>query len=170
MSRSSPPLITAAPPGFVDPARYRSTKTFADLPCAHRQWRHDGHCAFVHGYSRSFYFEFAAAELSETHFVVDFGGLKPLRAWLEAWFDHTLLLCEDDPLLPAFRALEAQGAADLRVLPSVSMEYCARLAWAQANALLREQSGGRAWCEAVECRENPKNSAWYRAVPEWAGR
>jgi 6-pyruvoyltetrahydropterin/6-carboxytetrahydropterin synthase len=162
-----PPTVPF-PPGMTSPALFRSTKTFHDLPCAHRQWRDDSHCAFVHGYSRSFHFEFAARAFTDTHFIVDFGGLKPLKAWLEHWFDHTLLLCDDDPELPTFRALEARGAAALRVLPSVSMEYCARLAWAQANALLLELHGGRAWCEAVECRENQKNAAWFRDTPGWA--
>lgn len=162
-----PPTVPF-PPAFSEPALFRSTKTFHDLPCAHRQWRDDGHCAFVHGYSRSFHFSFAARALTDTHFVVDFGGLKPLKVWLEHWFDHTLLLCEDDPELPTFRALEARGACALRVLPSVGMEYSARFAWAQANALLLEQYGGRAWCEAVECRENGKNAASFCDTPSWA--
>ena len=47
---------------------------------------------------------------------MDFGKLKPVKAWLESLFDHTLLLDADDPLLPEFRALEARGACRLVVL------------------------------------------------------
>ena len=43
-------------------ATYRSSKTFRGFPCAHRKWRHDGHCAWVHGYSREFIVWFAAKE------------------------------------------------------------------------------------------------------------
>ena len=50
---------------------YTCSKHFAEYPCSHRQWRHEGHCRFVHGYSRSFTFWFAAKELDEF-------GLEPL--------------------------------------------------------------------------------------------
>ncbi|MEF3088149.1 6-pyruvoyl trahydropterin synthase family protein, partial [Bacillus altitudinis] len=76
---------------------FTSTKTFSNYPCAHRQWRHDGNCALVHGYSRSFHFVFAAQTLDKCGFVVDFGGLHWLRDYLEYWFDHTLFLMADDP-------------------------------------------------------------------------
>ena len=37
----------------------------------------------LHGYSLQFKFTFEARELDERNWVVDFGGLKPLKAWLE---------------------------------------------------------------------------------------
>ena len=138
---------------------FTSEKTFRNLPCSHRQWRHDGHCAFLHGYSRSYRLCFGATALDPNHFVVDFGSLKPLKAWLEHWFDHTCLLNADDPELPLFRQLHAKGIVDLRVLPNVSMEGSARFVWARADALVREATGGRAWCFSVEARENDKNAA-----------
>ncbi|MEC8096919.1 MAG: 6-carboxytetrahydropterin synthase, partial [Cyanobacteriota bacterium] len=36
---------------FVSPTSYSCSKAFSGYPCCHRQWRHDGHCRFVHGYS-----------------------------------------------------------------------------------------------------------------------
>ena len=86
---------------------YTSTKTYRNLPCAHRQWKNEGHCSFVHGYSREFIFHFSCDELDKHGWVVDFGGLKDLNVFLEYWFDHTLLLAEDDPLLEEFRDLES---------------------------------------------------------------
>ena len=103
-------------------ASFTSMKTYRNLPCSHRQWRHDGHCAFIHGYSRSYTLRFAAAALDPNHFVVDFGTLKPLKAWLDHWFDHTCLINADDPELDLFRELHARGIVDLRVMPNVSME------------------------------------------------
>lgn len=155
-------------------APYTSVKTFRNLPCSHRQWRHDGHCAFLHGYSRSYTFRFAATTLDDNHFVVDFGKLKALKAWLECWFDHTCLINADDPELELFRRLHAKRIVDLRVLPNVSMEGSARFVWSFADSLVREATGGRAWCFAVEARENDKNAAIWevardgsQAAPPW---
>ncbi len=145
----------------VAASAFTSTKTFANLPCNHRQWRHAGHCAFLHGYSRSYTFHFACSEVDETHFVVDFGSLKRLKRWLEWMFDHTTLINADDPELPLFETLHARQVIDLRVMPNVSMEASARYVWAYADALVRAGTGGRAWCFAVEARENDKNSAFY---------
>ena len=140
-------------------SHYTSLKTIGNLPCSHRQWRHDGHCAFLHGYSRAYTFRFAAAALDPNHFVVDFGSLKPLKGWLERWFDHTCLINADDPELPLFRQLHERGILDLRVLPNVSMEGSARFVWSYADALVRASTAGRAWCFSVEARENDKNAA-----------
>lgn len=142
-------------------APFTVTKTYTDLPCSHRAWRHRGHCRFVHGYSRSFTLHFAASEADEVGFVVDFGSLKPLKRVLDHLFDHTLLLNADDPELPAFRALHDRGAVDLRVLEHCGMEGSARLVWELADALVRAQTGGRAWCFACEARENVKNAVLF---------
>ena len=55
---------------------YTSTKTFTGLPCAHRQWRDEGHCRLVHGYDRTVIMTFGAHALDHKEWVVDFGGLK----------------------------------------------------------------------------------------------
>lgn len=143
---------------------FRSTKTYTDLPCAHRQWRHAGHCAWIHGYSRSFTFTFAATHLSAEHFVMDFGDLKPLKAWLDDHFDHTLLICADDPELPRFEAMHRDGLCKLVVLPNVGMEATALFVWQHAEALVSARTAGRVQVVSVECRENAKNAATYLAL------
>lgn len=145
-------------------SHHNSIKTFGDLPCSHRQWRHEGHCAFIHGYSRSYTFRFAAVELDANQFVVDFGSLKALGQWLERWFDHTCLINADDPELELFRELHAKGIVDLRVLPNVSMESSARFVWGFADHLVREATQGRAWCFSVEARENEKNAGTWEVA------
>ena len=140
---------------------YTSTKTYRNLPCAHRQWKNEGHCSFIHGYSREFIFHFAANELDKHGWVVDFGGLIDLKVFLEHWFDHTLLLAKDDPLLSEFKELEEKGACDLRILESASIEYSAKYVYEFANELIRKITNNRAWCNRVEVRENDKNSAIY---------
>ena len=140
---------------------YTSTKTYRNLPCAHRQWKNEGHCSFVHGYSREFIFHFGAKELDKHGWVVDFGGLSDLKIFLEHWFDHTLLLANDDPLLSEFRDLETKGACDLRLLESASIEYSAKFVYEFANNLIQNKTNGMAWCNRVEVKENDKNSVIY---------
>lgn len=136
-----------------------STKSYTNFPCAHRQWRHTGNCALVHGYSRSFHFQFAAKERDACGFVVDFGALKWLKGYLDQKFDHTLLLCYDDPLMCLFRELEAKGGAHIVVLPyGVGMEDTAMAVGEWADEQLRHQTKGRCWVTQLEVRENDKNS------------
>ncbi|MCP9848450.1 6-carboxytetrahydropterin synthase [Cyanobium sp. Morenito 9A2] len=150
-------------------AAYTCSKTFSGYPCCHRQWRHEGHCRFVHGYSRSFTCAFRARRLDRNGFVVDFSSLRDLEAQLAAQFDHTFLANADDPLLGQWQALHELGALDLRVMENVGMEASAALVWGWANALLRERDGGRACCWRVEARENERNAARFEALPPWFG-
>ncbi|MFM1901387.1 MAG: 6-carboxytetrahydropterin synthase [Synechococcaceae bacterium WB9_4xC_028] len=149
------------------PAGYTCSKHFDGYPCCHRQWQHQGHCRFVHGYSRSFTFWFSARELDANGFVVDFSSLRPLEAQLRQQFDHTFLVNADDPLLPEWERLHALGALDLRVMENVGMEASAQLLWGWANALLLDRDHGRSCCWKVEARENRANAACYEALPGW---
>lgn len=144
---------------------YRSSKTFRGFSCAHRKWRHTGHCAHVHGYSREFTFWFEASTRDENGFVMEFGALKPLKAWLDEQFDHTLLLDIEDPLIPQFRDIEALGGARLNLLPDVSCEGTSHYVYQHASEWIRETTRGRVWIVSVECRENEHNSAIFIAPP-----
>jgi 6-pyruvoyltetrahydropterin/6-carboxytetrahydropterin synthase len=138
---------------------YRSTKRFTGFPCTHRQWRAESHCRFVHGYSREFYFEFAANKMTQEGWVVDFGGLKDVKAWLDYMFDHTFLASHDDPFLEDFKRLDKEGVIQLRVLPNAGMEGTAAYVFDHVDKMIREKTQGRAWVTKVEVRENEKNSA-----------
>lgn len=144
---------------------FTSTKTFSGYPCAHRQPAHTGNCALVHGYSRSFHFVFGSHQRDLCGFVVDFGDLKWLRDFLEAKFDHTLLLCYNDPLLDLFREIEAKGGAKIVVPPEgrgVGMEDTAEWVGMCVDKELRQRTRGRCWVVSLEARENEKNSAvWH---------
>lgn len=144
-------------------ATFYSTKTFMGFPCTHRQWKAEGHCRFVHGYSRSFHFEFACKEFSEEMWVVDFGGLKEVKTWLDDMFDHTFLASEDDPHMQEFVKLDKIGVIQLRTLPNCGMEGTAEYVYQKVNAMIVKQTNGRAWVRKVEVRENEKNSAIYYA-------
>ena len=118
------------------PLKFSCSKCYDDFPCSHRQWRHEGHCSFVHGYSRSFTFWFTAKELDENSFVVDFSSLKALEKKLKQQFDHTFLINEDDPLLDYWENLHSLKALDLRIMDNVGMEFTSELIWRWANEYL----------------------------------
>ena len=144
---------------MLDKPIYESSKTFKNLPCAHRRYAHQGHCAWVHGYSRSFTFWFRATERTANGFVMDFGQLKEVKLWLEDNFDHTLLLDAADPLLAEFKELEQRGACKLVIYEDVGMEGTCAFVKQYMDAWLLENTEGRVWLHSIEVRENEKNSA-----------
>mgnify|MGYP006429649745 CR=1 FL=1 len=147
----------------MEAKNFISTKYFSGYPCTHRQWKaKDSHCRFIHGYSRAFYFEFAAKELTKEGWVVDFGGLKEIKDWLEYMFDHTFLANEDDPYLDSFRQMDKDGVIQLRIFDNIGMEGTAKYVFEEVDKVIRRQSDNRAWVHRVEVRENEKNSAFYQ--------
>ena len=86
--------------------RFYSGKTYSHSTghsCAFRQWKADSHCNLIHGYALQFEFTFGGDELDSSNWIVDFGGLKPLKEWLKFMFDHTYLLGSDDPEFETFQ-------------------------------------------------------------------
>lgn len=132
------------------------------LSCVYRQWRADSHCNRLHGYALSFTFTFAAAVLDKNGWVIDFGGMKPLKEWLCSMFDHTLLVASDDPAYDAFLRLSIDKIADARWLEAIGCEAFAELAGNAAMSLLNFDSG-RSWLKSVRCAEHSGNSATWIA-------
>ena len=144
---------------------YRSTKSYdhsEGLSCCFRQWRAThSHCRLIHGYALAFRFVFATHELDERNWCFDFGGMKPVKAWLKDLFDHTMLVAQDDPELPRFEAMHRDGLINLRVLPAVGCEATAKHVFDFVSAFVREETKGRVWLESVEVKEHGGNSAIY---------
>lgn len=146
--------------------KYRSTKTYGHnvgLSACFRQWRAShSHCRFMHGYALAFRFEFEADELDHRNWVVDFGSLKPLKAKLEAMFDHQTVVAQDDPQLAVFHEMENFGLIQLQVLEAVGCEAFAKLAYDMAVQVLQDiGQAHRVRVHSVECREHEGNSAIY---------
>lgn len=142
---------------------YISTKTYPDLaPVAYRQWRADSHCRLLHGYSLSFKFVFMAVDLDARNWVMDFGGLRDLKAQLESQFDHCLLVAEDDPNLIDFQRLDELGLARVRVLPALGCEALSKLVF-DYTAMWLDTAGQapRVKVMSVEVMEHARNSAVY---------
>ena len=144
---------------------YYSTKTYGHnigLSAVFRQPNADhSHCHLLHGYSLGFKFTFACEYLDNKNWAVDFGGLKPLKAWLEDHFDHKTAIDRADPHIDTFIELEKKGLIDLRVFDGVGAEKFAQHAFEFADALIKEKTDSRCWVHSVECAEHGANSAIY---------
>ena len=53
-----------------------------------------------------FKLQFECSTLDERNWVMDFGGLKPFKEWLDKTFDHQTIVAQDDPELETFKQLE----------------------------------------------------------------
>lgn len=144
---------------------YFSTKRYGHeigLSAVFRQPNADhSHCSLLHGYSLAFTFTFGCNELDNKNWVVDFGGLKQLKTWLEDTFDHKVVVDSADPEMGTLFMLEQKGIAALTELDGVGAEKFAYHAWKFANLLVFEVTEGRCWCQKVEVAEHGANSAIY---------
>ncbi|MDA9953125.1 6-carboxytetrahydropterin synthase [Planktomarina sp.] len=148
-------------------ARHLSTKHYGHnigLSAVFRQPNADhSHCHLLHGYSLAFTFTFGCDELDNKNWAVDFGGLKPLKAWLEDSFDHKVAVDSADPEMETLKALEEKGLAELRIFDGVGAEKFAEHAFNFADKLIREATDNRCYVIKVECAEHGANSAIYEA-------
>jgi len=144
--------------------KYISTKTYKQLgPVAYRQWRADSHCSKLHGYALSFHFEFESDTLDARNWVMDFGGLRPLKGLLEDWFDHTLLVAQDDPMKEELVRLGELGLAKITEVEKTGCEGIASWLYEYINTIFLPDYGkdvaDRVWCRKVEVRETDSNMA-----------
>lgn len=145
---------------------YKSTKTYGHeigLSCCFRQHKAESHCRFLHGYAISVKFVFAARELDERNWVVDFGGLKGLKAILETNFDHKLLVASDDPAKDMLYGLDELGLAEIIEVPRTGCEAFAEMIFEVTSQWLFDAGySPRCWLESVEVKEHGANSAIYQ--------
>ncbi len=135
-------------------------KTYSDIPFAHRQHLHDGHCAFVHGHNWDISITFGCEKTDENGFVVDFGKLKFIKEWLNANLDHACVFAESDPL----RDIIVSSAPEAWKVYTVEQCCCEGIAKHLYNvfgSLVAEKSGGRVRVISVEVSEDKKNTAKY---------
>ena len=145
--------------------KFLSGKTYTHATvhsCAFRQWRADSHCNLIHGYALQFELQFGGQALDEKNWIVDFGGLKPLKEWLKLQFDHTYLVATDDPELDTFIELAKKDLVDLRIVEAVGCERFAESVFDKAQEIISDLYGDRCWVESVTVREHESNSATCR--------
>ncbi len=134
------------------------TKTYFDIPFAHRQHLHDGHCSFVHGHNWDISIVFTCDSLDENGFVVDFGKLKFIKKWIDENLDHACLFSQSDPLKDVLKNAAPQ-AWHIYELESCSCEGLANHLLKIFDALVRENTQNRVWVSQVSVSEDKKNAA-----------
>ena len=120
---------------------FKSTKTYTHaegLSCCFRQHRAKSHCQYIHGYALQVRIVFGCSELDERNWVVDFGGLKDLKAWLKATFDHKMLVAKDDPMINQLGDLaqDGWGLAQIVYVDNVGCEGFAEMIFDKAEQLI----------------------------------
>ena len=136
-------------------------KTYSDIPFAHRQHSHDGHCAFIHGHNWSISLTFACTEADENGFVVDFGKLGFIKNWINDNLDHACVFNADDPQRETL-VNAAESCWKTYVVDNCSCEGIAQHLFELFNGMIQERTEGRVSIVEVEIREDSKNSASYR--------
>jgi 6-pyruvoyltetrahydropterin/6-carboxytetrahydropterin synthase len=171
-------------------AKYYSTKTYGTdrgLSCCFRQWRAThSHCSLLHGYSIGIKLIFECDTLDEKNWGMDFGSMKPFKAWADYMFDHTLVIAEDDPMLDYFKHMnemvdidsenhlsavphERGAICDLRIVPGVGCELFAKMCFDKMAEILsagphRYPLNPTVRIKSVEVFEHAGNSAVYEST------
>jgi 6-pyruvoyltetrahydropterin/6-carboxytetrahydropterin synthase len=146
--------------------KYVSTKSYTELgPVAYRQWRADSHCNQIHGYALSFKVEFESDTLDVRNWVVDYGSLRSFKHNLEEWFDHTLLVAEDDPNRSDFEELAKKGLAKITYVERTGCEGIASFIFSYLNDIWLPDNGYTSkdhmvHVRKVEVRETSSNMAY----------
>lgn len=90
-----------------------------DISCGHRVAGHESKCAHLHGHNYRIHFTVEAAGLDHVGRVLDFSVIKTrLCMWVEEHWDHRFLLWEQDPMLPALRAVDGHGVVAVPFNPT----------------------------------------------------
>ena len=99
--------------------------------------------------------------LDNKNWAVDFGGLRPLKDLLEDWFDHTLLVADDDPDREHLLKLGELGLAKITQVEKTGCEGLASFLYEYINTIFLKDYGeaDRIWCCKVEVRETDSNMA-----------
>ena len=145
--------------------KFQSTKKLGPISVGHRQWRDDGHCAYVHGYGR--YIEFTyEGKLDERQWVMDFGDLKDVKAWLEKEWDHRVLIASDDPQLDNIQKMHDLGIMNINVMDvnkgwGPGIEASCKFVYDNVQPLIDVKTDHRVKITRIEIWEHERNSAVY---------
>jgi 6-pyruvoyltetrahydropterin/6-carboxytetrahydropterin synthase len=79
-----------------------------EIHCGHRVVNHEGKCKNLHGHSYIFHLICSCDELDGVGREIDFSVIKDLVcAWLDANWDHKLILWDQDPWLKQLQEIDS---------------------------------------------------------------
>lgn len=124
-----------------------------EFDAAHRIALHESKCKYVHGHRYAVEATFEAAGLDALGRVIDFGVIKEvLGSWVDANWDHTMILSETDKALGD--AIAAQTGQSVYYLPySPTAENMAKYLLESICPKLFKDSGAR--CVKIKLGETP---------------
>jgi|GEM_PF-49396 len=136
------------------------SKVYSEIPFAHRQYLHPGHCSRIHGHNWTIKLTFSCDSFDTCGFVVDFGKLKYIKAWIDEHLDHACVIAIEDPSREIIRKLEPNLIKAYEVQNS-SCEGLSQHLWEIFSALLCKYEGSRAWISQFELFEDSRNATCY---------
>lgn len=133
---------------------------YHDISCGHRVVGHEGKCRNLHGHNYRIFFTVQASKgTDELGRVMDFSVIKEkLCVWLEANWDHKMLLWHEDPLLGPIAEIDREGVVAVPFNPTA--ENIAQYLLHLGNALLH---GTGVMLMSVTVEETRKCSATVEA-------
>lgn len=142
-----------------------STKTYTHangLSVTFRQHNAKSHCSKLHGYSLQVSLEFRCSHLDSNGWVLDYGSMKPIKAWLENTFDHKLLVAKDDPYVKMIEQLHQIGVADILLVEHTGTEAFATMIYEWVEDWLNINHRNRVFLYKVDVNEHEANRATIR--------
>lgn len=144
-----------------------SSKTYTHntgLSCCFRQWKAKSHCNLLHGYALQVHIDFECYLVDDKNWCVDFGSLKPFKAWLEQIFDHTTLVAFDDPNMDWYNQAISRNMINMIIVPATGCEAFSKLIYEWLSAWLESQPeySKRVYIERVIVSEHSGNSGFTR--------
>jgi 6-pyruvoyltetrahydropterin/6-carboxytetrahydropterin synthase len=119
----------------------------------HRLLEYGGKCKHLHGHNGCVEVDIEADGLDARGMVRDFADIKAaLKNWIDETLDHRMLLCKDDPILPA---LKERGEQYFVMDENPTAENIAKLIFDQARSKGLPVVEVRLW-------ETPSSCASYR--------
>ncbi len=135
------------------------TKKYLNIPFAHRQPSHKGHCFFNHGHNWDVEITFEATSLDENNFIIDFGKLGFVKDYLDK-FDHSTVVASSDTSFLEMCNNFPQFF-QLVVLSDVSCEGLAQQMFKDLDKIVRENTNDRVHLSKIVVFEDSKNSASF---------
>ncbi|HBA59868.1 MAG TPA: 6-pyruvoyl tetrahydrobiopterin synthase [Elusimicrobia bacterium] len=121
---------------------YKISKTVS-FAYGHRLLDYKGKCENLHGHNGRVELTLAAAALNAEKMVADFTTVgAALKTWLDANFDHKVILCSRDPLL---KTLRDAGQACFETKDNPTAEGMAELVFFEMKKLGFPVSKVRFW-------------------------
>ena len=122
---------------------------------------HIGHCSKIHGHNWSIIIEFQAKELDANGFVVDFGNLKYIKAFIDEHLDHACLFSKEDSQAQALSQSEFKDLFKILWIDNASCEGIAQFLFETFSQLVKEKEAGRVFIRSLKLYEDEKNFVSY---------